>query len=114
VGIKISTRKRDGIVIIDMVGELRLGEGTGVLRDVIRDVVAQGDKKILVNLAVVRHMDSAGIGELVTCFTSVRNQGGHLKLMNLNKNVHNILQITKLVTVFEVVDDENTAVKSFQ
>ena len=111
---KISTRKRDGVIIVDMVGELRLGEGTGVLRDVIRDVVAQGDKNILLNLAVVRHLDSAGVGELVTCFTSVRNQGGRLKLMNLNKNVHSILQITKLVTVFEVADDEESAVKSFQ
>jgi len=104
----------EGVVIVDIVGELRLGDGTGILRDVVRELAGKGYIKILLNLAAVRHIDSAGVGELMSCFTSIRNQGGHLKLMNLNKNVHNLLQITKLYTVFEIEDDEPTAIKSFQ
>jgi len=114
VNLKTSTRLVDGVVIVDIVGELRLGDGTGILRDVVRELAGKGYIKILLNLAAVRHIDSAGVGELMSCFTSIRNQGGHLKLMNLNKNVHNLLQITKLYTVFEIEDDEATAIKSFQ
>ena len=112
--LKTSTRLVDGVVIVDIVGELRLGDGTGILRDVVRELAGKGYVQILLNLASVRHIDSAGVGELMSCFTSIRNQGGHLKLMNLNKNVHNLLQITKLYTVFEVEEDEAAAVKSFQ
>ena len=112
--LKTSTRLVNNVVIVDIVGELRLGEGTGILRDVVRDLAGKGYVKILLNLASVRHIDSAGVGELMTCFTSIRNQGGHLKLMNLNKNVHNLLQITKLYTIFEIEDDEATAIKSFE
>jgi len=114
VGIKTSTRLVDGVVIIDTIGELRLGEGTDVVRHVVHDLLGQGYKNILLNLRDVRHIDSAGVGELMSCYTSVRNQGGQLKLMNLSKNVHNLLQITKLYTIFEVEDDEHTAVASFQ
>ncbi len=74
----------------------------------------QGYKSILLNLRDVRHIDSAGVGELMSCYTSVRNRGGQFKLMNLSKNVHNLLQITKLYTIFEVEDDEPTAVASFR
>lgn len=112
--LKTSTRLVDGVVIVDIVGELRLGEGTGILRDVVRELAGKNYLNILLNLASVRHIDSAGVGELMSCYTSLRNQGGHLKLMNLNKNVHNLLQITKLYTIFEVEDDEATAIKSFQ
>lgn len=112
--IKTSTRQRDGVVIVDIVGELRLGDGTGILRDVVQETLGQGYTKILLNLGSVRHIDSAGVGELMSCYTSVRNHSGHLKLMNLNQHVHNLLQITKLCTIFEVVDDENSAVSSFQ
>ena len=112
--VKISTRQRDGIVILDIVGELRLGEGTGILRDAVSGALGQGYKKVLLNLGSVRHIDSAGVGELMSCYTSVRNQGGTLKLMNLNKNVHNLLQITKLYTIFEVAEDEEAAVSSFR
>ena len=112
--LKTSTRLVNNVVIVDIVGELRLGEGTGILRDVVRDLAGKGYVNILVNLAAVRHIDSAGVGELMTCFTSIRNQGGHLKLMNLNKNVHNLLQITKLYTIFEIEDDEAAAIQSFQ
>ena len=112
--LKTSTRLVDGVVIVDIVGELRLGESTGILRDVIYELAGKNYRNILLNLASVRHIDSAGVGELMSCYTSLRNQGGHLKLMNLNKNVHNLLQITKLCTIFEVEDDEATAIKSFQ
>lgn len=113
VSIKISTRLVHNVLIVDTIGELRLGEGTDVVRDLIRDQLQQGYKNILLNLRDVRHIDSAGVGELMSCYTSVRNQGGQLKLMNLSKNVRNLLQITKLYTIFEVVDDEDTAVASY-
>jgi anti-sigma B factor antagonist len=113
VGIKTSTRLVGEVVIVDTIGELRLGEGTNVLRQVVNETVEQGYKNILLNLRDVRHIDSAGVGELMSCYTSVRNRGGQLKLMNLSKNVHNLLQITKLYTIFEVEDDEPTAVASF-
>ncbi len=113
-GIKTSTRQINDVVIVDTIGELRLGEGTDVMRNLVRDLSAQGYKHILLNLRDVRHIDSAGVGELMSCYTSVRNQGGQLKLMNLSKNVHNLLQITKLYTIFEVVDDESAAVASFR
>jgi anti-sigma B factor antagonist len=114
VNLKTSTRLVDSVVIVDIVGELRLGEGTGILRDVVRDLADKGYNQVLLNLASVRHIDSAGVGELMSCYTSIRNQGGHLKLMNLNKNVHNLLQITKLYTIFEVEEDETAAVQSFR
>jgi anti-sigma B factor antagonist len=114
VSIKTSTRLVNNVLIVDTIGELRLGEGTDVLRTVIRDQVEHGYKNILLNLRDVRHIDSAGVGELMSCYTSVRNQGGQLKLMNLSKNVHNLLQITKLYTIFEVVEDEATAVASYE
>lgn len=113
-GIKTSTRLIGDVVIVDTIGELRLGEGTNVLRQVVNETVEQGYKNILLNLRDVRHIDSAGVGELMSCYTSVRNRGGQLKLMNLSKNVHNLLQITKLYTIFEVEDDEPTAVASFR
>jgi anti-sigma B factor antagonist len=91
-----------------------IGEGTNVVRSVVTGLITEGYKNILLNLRDVRHIDSAGVGELMSCYTSVRNQGGQLKLMNLSKNVHNLLQITKLYTIFEVEDDEATAVASFQ
>ncbi|HKD59055.1 MAG TPA: STAS domain-containing protein [Terracidiphilus sp.] len=113
-GIKASTRLIDDVVIVDTIGELRLGEGTNVVRTVVSGLIGEGYKNILLNLRDVRHIDSAGVGELMSCYTSVRNHGGQLKLMNLSKNVHNLLQITKLYTIFEVEDDEPTAVASFQ
>lgn len=113
-GIKTSTRLIEDVVIVDTIGELRLGEGTNVVRTVVSGLIVEGYRNILLNLRDVRHIDSAGVGELMSCYTSVRNQGGQLKLMNLSKNVHNLLQITKLYTIFEVEDDEATAVASFQ
>ena len=110
---KASTRQVNGITIVDLSGRITLGEGSVILRDTVRDLVAKGNKNILLNLGDVNYIDSSGIGELVSAFTSVRNQGGELKLLNLTKKVHDLLQITKLYTVFDVKDDEAAAVKSF-
>jgi anti-sigma B factor antagonist len=113
VTMKASTRQVDGITIVDLSGRITLGEGSVVLRDNVRDLVAAGNKKILLNLGDVTYIDSSGIGELVSAFTSVRNQGGELKLLNLTKKVHDLLQITKLYTVFDIKDDEATAIQAF-
>jgi anti-sigma B factor antagonist len=113
VTMKVSTRQVDGITIVDLSGRITLGEGSVVLRDVVRELVGKGDKRILLNLGDVTYIDSSGIGELVSAYTTVRNQGGELKLLNLTKKVHDLLQITKLYTVFDIRDDEATAVQSF-
>ncbi len=112
--IKTSTRVVNDIVIVDIIGQLRLGEGTNVVRDLVRELMGKNYKNILLNLADVRHIDSAGVGELMSCYTSVRNQGGQFKLMRLSKNVHDLLQITKLYTVFDIEEDEVKAVQAFQ
>ena len=111
---KANTRQIDGVMIVDLSGRITLGEGSVILRDTVRDLVGKGNKKILLNLGEVNYIDSSGIGELVSAFTSVRNQGGELKLLNLTKKVHDLLQITKLYTVFDVKDDETAAIKSFK
>jgi anti-sigma B factor antagonist len=111
---KASTRQVDGITVVDLSGRITLGEGSVVLRDTVRDLLAKGDRKMLLNLGDVTYIDSSGIGELVSAFTTVRNQGGELKLLNLTKKVHDLLQITKLYTVFDVKDDEAAAIGSFK
>jgi anti-sigma B factor antagonist len=113
VTMKSNSRRVDGVTIMDLSGRITLGEGSVVLRDQIRDLLGKGEKKILLNLGDVTYIDSSGIGELVSAFTTVRNQGGELKLLNLTKKVHDLLQITKLYTVFDVKDDEASAVKAF-
>ncbi len=110
---KASTRQVDGITIVDLSGRITLGEGSVVLRDTIKDLLGKGHKKILLNLGDVSYIDSSGIGELVSAFTSVQRQSGDLKLLNLTKKVHDLLQITKLYTVFDVKDDEAAAVAAF-
>ena len=110
---KTSTRQVNGVTVVDLSGRITLGEGSVVLRDTVRDLLSKGNKKILLNLGEVNYIDSSGIGELVSAFTTVRNQGGDLTLLNLTKKVHDLLQITKLYTVFDVKDDEAKAVKSF-
>ncbi|HZP23754.1 MAG TPA: STAS domain-containing protein [Terriglobales bacterium] len=110
---KASTRQVDGVTIVDLSGRITLGEGSVVLRDTIKDLLSKGQKKILLNLGDVSYIDSSGIGELVSAFTSVRNQGGELKLLHLTKKVHDLLQITKLYTVFDVKDDEAGAIAAF-
>ncbi|HLW83927.1 MAG TPA: STAS domain-containing protein [Candidatus Sulfotelmatobacter sp.] len=111
---KISTRQVDGVTIMDCSGRITLGEGSVTLRDTVRELLAKGQKKILLNLAEVNYIDSSGIGELVSAFTTTKNQAGELKLLNLTKKVNDLLQITKLYTVFDVKDDEAAAVKSFK
>jgi len=113
VSMKVSTRQVDGVTIVDCSGRITLGEGSVQLRDAVRDLLSKGSKQILLNLGDVTYIDSSGIGELVSAFTTVRNQGGDLKLLNLTKKIHDLLQITKLYTVFDVKEDEASAVASF-
>ena len=110
---KSNNREVDGVTVVDMSGRITLGEGSVVLRDTIRDLIGKGQKKILLNLGDVTYIDSSGIGELVSAFTAVRREGGELKLLKLTKKVHDLLQITKLYTVFDIKDDEAVAIKSF-
>jgi anti-sigma B factor antagonist len=110
---KFQTRHVDGVTILDLSGRITLGEGSVTLRDAVRDVLAKGSNKILLNMGDVNYIDSSGIGELVSAFTTVKNQGGELKLLNLTKKVHDLLQITKLYTVFDIKDDEASAIGSF-
>ena len=110
---KLSTRQVDGVTIVDCSGRITLGEGSVQLRDAVRDLLSKGQKHILLNLGDVTYIDSSGIGELVSAFTTAKNQGGELKLLNLTRKVHDLLQITKLYTVFDVKDDEASAVASF-
>ena len=110
---KATNRQVEGVAVVDMSGRITLGEGSVVLRDTIRDLIGKGSKKILLNLGDVTYIDSSGIGELVSAFTAVRRENGELKLLNLTKKVHDLLQITKLYTVFDVKDDEAAAVKAF-
>ncbi|HOQ45214.1 MAG TPA: STAS domain-containing protein [Bryobacteraceae bacterium] len=110
---KITLRQVGDVTVLDVAGRITLGEGSSHLRESIRELLGNGKKKILLNLSEVSYIDSSGIGELVSGFTSVTNQGGQLKLLNLTKRVRDLLQITKLYTVFEVFDDEAAAVRSF-
>jgi anti-sigma B factor antagonist len=110
---KATNRQVEGVTVVDMSGRITLGEGCVVLRDTIRDLIGKGQKKILLNLGDVTYIESSGIGELVSAFTAVRREGGELKLLNLTKKVHDLLQITKLYTVFDIKDDEATAIKAF-
>ncbi|HYP13856.1 MAG TPA: STAS domain-containing protein [Bryobacteraceae bacterium] len=111
--VKLTTRQVGDVTVIDAVGRITLGEGSSTFRDSLKDFTAAGNKKLLLNLAGVNYIDSSGIGEMVSGFTTVTNQGGQLKLLNLTKRVQDLLQITKLYTVFEVFDDEAAAVRSF-
>jgi anti-sigma B factor antagonist len=113
VSVKLSTRQVGNVTVIDVAGRITLGEGSSALRETLRDLVAKNQTKILLNLADVTYIDSSGIGELVSGYTTVTNTGGSLKLLNLNKRVKDLLQITKLYTVFEVHEDEAAAVRSY-
>jgi len=111
--LKIDTREVGHVTILDIHGRIVLGDEIGDLRSAVRNLVAEGKKKIILNLAAVDYIDSSGVGELVGSFTTVRNAGGELKLLNLTQKVHDVLHVTKLYTVFDIRDDEFTAVKSF-
>jgi anti-sigma B factor antagonist len=111
--VKLNTRVVGDVTVVDASGRITLGEGAAALRDLIRDLTSSGNKKILLNLGDVSFIDSSGIGEMVSGFTTVSNHGGQLKLLNLTKRVKDLLQITKLYTVFEVFDDEASGIRSF-
>jgi len=113
VSVKLTTRQVGDVTVVDAVGRITLGDGATTFRDTIRDLANGGNKKLLLNLAEVSYIDSSGIGEMVSGFTTVTNNGGQLKLLGLSKRVKDLLQITKLYTVFEVFDDETTAIRSF-
>ena len=111
--VKLTTRQVGDVAVMDVSGRITLGEGSSSLRDSLRDLLTKGQKKILLNLSEVSYIDSSGIGELVSGFTTVTNQGGQLKLLGLTKRVKDLLQITKLYTVFDVHEEEAHAIRSF-
>jgi anti-sigma B factor antagonist len=110
---KIETRTVGDVHVLDCSGKITLGEGTMAIRNTVREVLKNGGKKIVLNLSDVNYIDSSGIGELVSTFTTVTNQGGQLKLLNLTKKIQELLQITKLLTVFSVYQSEQDAIASF-
>lgn len=110
---QISERTTADVVILDVKGRITLGDGDELLKDKVNQLVGQGKKKIILNLADVPYVDSAGLGEIVRTYTTVSRQGGSLKLLNLTKRISDLLAITKLLTVFETFESENDAIKSF-
>ena len=111
--LKANVRKAGDVAIVDLAGRITLGEGSGLLRGTIKDLVTNGQKNILVNLKEVTYLDSAGLGELVGSYASVTHAGGSIKLLHPQAKVHDLLQVTKLFTVFVTFDDENEALRSF-
>ena len=110
----VKERQAGDVTILDLSGEVRIGQGSVSLRDAIRGLADEGKKKVLLNLAGVKYIDSSGIGELIANYTTVSRQGGQLKLLNLTDRIQNLLVITKLLTVFDSYDNESEALKSFQ
>ncbi len=110
----IASRVVDGVTILDLSGRITLGEGSVQLRDAVRGLIGKGSKNILLNLGEVSYIDSSGLGELVSAYTTAKNQQAEVKLLNLTKKVHDLLQLTKLYTVFDIRDDEAAAIASFK
>ena len=110
---QIDERTVGDVVVLDLKGRVMLGDGDEVLKDKVNSLLNQGLKKIVLNLAEVPYIDSAGLGEVVRTYTTVSRQGGKLKLLNLTKRIQDLLAITKLLTVFETYENESEAVKSF-
>ncbi len=110
---KVVTRLIENVSVVQFVGRIELGEGSAAVREAVHELLAKDRKDILLNLADVDYIDSSGLGSLVSSFTSVKNESGQLKLLYPTKKVHDLLQMTKLYTVFEIFDDESTAIKSF-
>ena len=111
---QIEERVVSEVTILDLKGKITLGEGDEALREKINQLIGQNKKRILLNLAEVPYIDSAGLGEIVRTYTTVSRQGGNLKLVNLTKRITDLLSITKLLTVFETFETEPEALKSFQ
>ena len=109
----ITERVVDDVTVLDLTGQIRIGENTIKLRTAIREYVSKGVKKLLVNLEDVTHIDSSGLGDLVSGYVSMEKNGGVLKLLNLTDRVSELMMITKLLTVFETFEDEKEAVSSF-
>jgi anti-sigma B factor antagonist len=114
VALTIASREVDGVTVLDLSGRITLGEGSVQLRDAIRDLIGKGQKNILLNLGDVTYIDSSGLGEMVSAYTTARNQSASLKLLQLNKKVKDLLQLTKLYTVFDIYDDEASGIASFK
>jgi anti-sigma B factor antagonist len=114
VSLQGTCREIGDIAIVDLSGKITLGEGSSMLRRTIRELIDQGHRKIVLNLSDVDYIDSSGIGELVSGYTTVRGVEGEMKLLHLTKRVHDLLQITRLFTVFDVQSDEDSALRSFR
>ncbi|HEV2705732.1 MAG TPA: STAS domain-containing protein [Pyrinomonadaceae bacterium] len=112
--LNIRERQAGDVTILDMEGKITIGEGSVAVRGAVRRLLEEGKKKILLNLAGVSYVDSSGIGELVSSFTTINREGGELKLLNLTQKIQDLLAITKLLTVFDVYDDESAALNSFK
>ncbi len=112
--LQATAREAHGVIIIDLSGRITLGEGSALLREMIREHLQKGQIRIILNLSDVNYIDSSGIGELVSGFTTTRSHGGELKLLNLTRKVHDLIQITRLFTVFDIHSDEKTAATSFR
>jgi anti-sigma B factor antagonist len=111
---KITRRQVDGVTVLDLNGRITLGDGEVVLRETIQDLAKEGDKHILLNLGNVPYIDSTGLGELIRAYTSMRKRGAEVKLLNLTKRIHDLLELTKLYTVFDVYEDEDSALRAFR
>jgi anti-sigma B factor antagonist len=114
VALTIASREVDGVTVLDLSGRITLGEGSVQLREAIRDLIGKGQKKILLNMGDINYIDSSGLGELVSAVTTSKNQGAALKLLSLTKKVKDVLQLTKLYTVFDIYDDEASAIASYK
>ena len=110
---KTVVRKVGNVTVLDLKGKITIGAGDVMLREHINNLLEQGERNILLNMAEVTYMDSSGMGELISCYTSATNRGGKLKLLNLTTKIQDLLQITQLITIFEVYDNEAEAVVSF-
>ena len=110
----LKSRRLDDVVILDLSGRITMGEGTLILRDQILKLLGAGDRKFLLNLANVNYIDSSGLGELVSAYTTAKNQSAQVKLLSLTKKVKDVLQLTKLYTVFDIYDDEASAIASYK
>jgi anti-sigma B factor antagonist len=110
----IKERVVDGVSVLDLSGKIVLGEGDSQVRDRIKDLLADGQRHILLNLGDVNYIDSAGLGALISGYTTTKREGGQLKLVNLTKRIQDLLAITKLITVFETYDDEKEAINSYK
>lgn len=112
--VHIQTREVNGVTVMACTGTITLGESTSLFRNTLRELLQKGTRKLLLDLGGVTYLDSTGIGELVGAYTSARNVSAQIKLARLPEKIYNLLQITKLITVFEIFDDEAEAVKSFK